>query len=144
MAVDECIAALIPHAGAMCLLQRIEHWDDTSVTVATATHRDSANPLASRLGLRAIHLCEYGAQAMAVHGGLTAKARGERAQPGLLVSLRDVSLGCDFVQDLEGELLVEARRLHESGTAWQYEFRVTHAGRLLAQGRATVSVASRT
>jgi len=143
MAVDECIAALIPHAGAMCLLQRIEHWDDTSVTVATATHRDSANPLASRLGLRAIHLCEYGAQAMAVHGGLTAKARGERAQPGLLVSLRDVSLGCDFVQDLEGELLVEARRLHESGTAWQYEFRVTHAGRLLAQGRATVSVASR-
>jgi len=56
MAVDECIAALIPHAGAMCLLQRIEHWDDTSVTVATATHRDSANPLASRLGLRAIHL----------------------------------------------------------------------------------------
>jgi len=80
---------------------------------------------------------------MAVHGGLTAKARGERAQPGLLVSLRDVSLGCDFVQDLEGELLVEARRLHESGTAWQYEFRVTHAGRLLAQGRATVSVASR-
>ena len=144
MAVDECIAALIPHAGTMCLLKRIEHWDDTSVTVATATHRDPANPLASRSGLRAIHLCEYGAQAMAVHGGLTAKARGERAQPGLLVSLRDVSLGCDFVQDLEGELLVEARRLHESGTAWQYEFRVTHAGRLLAQGRATVSVASRT
>ena len=143
MAVDECIAALVPHAGTMCLLERIEHWDDTSVTVATATHRDPANPLASRLGLRAIHLCEYGAQAMAVHGGLTAKARGERAQPGLLVSLRDVSLGCDFVQDLEGELLVEARRLHESDTAWQYEFLVTHAGRLLAQGRATVSVASR-
>jgi predicted hotdog family 3-hydroxylacyl-ACP dehydratase len=143
MAVDECIAALIPHAGAMCLLERIEHWDDTSVTVATTTHRDPANPLASRLGLRAIHLCEYGAQAMAVHGGLTAKARGERAQPGLLVSLRDVSLGCDFVQDLEGELLVEARRLHASGTAWQYEFRVTHAGKLLAQGRAMVSVASR-
>ena len=143
MAVDECIAALVPHAGAMCLLERIEQWDDTSVTAATATHRDPANPLAGRLGLRAIHLCEYGAQAMAVHGGLTAKARGERAQPGLLVSLRDVSLGCDFVQDLEGELLVEARRLHESDTAWQYEFRVTHAGKLLAQGRATVSVASR-
>ena len=144
MAVDECNAALIPHAGAMCLLERIEHWDDTSVTIATATHRDPANPLASRLGLRAIHLCEYGAQAMAVHGGLTAKARGERAQPGLLVSLRDVSLGCDFVHDLEGELLVEARRVQSSDTAWQYEFRVTHAGRLLAQGRATVSVASRT
>ena len=143
MAIDERIAALIPHAGTMCLLQRIEYWDDTSVVTATATHRDPANPLASRIGLRAIHLCEYGAQAIAVHGGLATQALGGRAQPGLLVSLRDVTLGCDFVQDLEGELLVEARRLHESGTAWQYEFRVTHAGKLLAQGRATVSVASR-
>jgi len=143
MTVDARIAALIPHAGTMCLLERIEHWDDTSVVVATATHRDPANPLASALGLRAIHLCEYGAQAMAVHGGLTANVRGERAHPGLLVSLRDVTLGCDFVQDLEGELLVEARRLHQGDTAWQYEFRVTHAGKLLAQGRATVSVASR-
>jgi predicted hotdog family 3-hydroxylacyl-ACP dehydratase len=144
MAVEQRIAALVPHAGTMCLLERIEHWDDSSVTVATTTHRDPANPLAGRAGLRAIHLCEYGAQAMAVHGGLAAQARGERAQPGLLVSLRDVTLACDFVQDLGGELLVEARRLHDSGTAWQYEFRVTHAGRLLAHGRATVSVGSRT
>jgi predicted hotdog family 3-hydroxylacyl-ACP dehydratase len=143
MAVDERIAALIPHAGAMCLLERIQHWDDTSVTVATATHRDPRNPLAGPLGLRAIHLCEYGAQAMAVHGGLTAQAIGRRAKPGMLVSLRDVTLGCDFVHELEGELLVEAQRLHESGTAWQYEFRVTHAGKLLAQGRAAASVASR-
>ena len=143
MAADERIAALIPHAGTMCLLERIAHWDDSSVTLATTTHRHPNNPLATAAGLRALHLCEYGAQAMAVHGGLTAAARGERALPGLLVSLRDVVLGCDFVQDLEGELLVEARRLHESGTAWQYEFRVTHAGKLLAQGRSTVSVAPR-
>jgi predicted hotdog family 3-hydroxylacyl-ACP dehydratase len=143
MAVDEHIAAFIPHTGNMCLLERIVHWDDSSVTVATTTHRNPTHPLASPSGLRAIHLCEYGAQAMALHGGLAAQARGERGRPGLLVSLRDVTLGCDFVQDLEGELLVEARRLHHSGTAWQYEFRVTHDGRLLAQGRATVSVATR-
>jgi predicted hotdog family 3-hydroxylacyl-ACP dehydratase len=143
MTADERIFALIPHAGTMCLLERIEHWDDSSVTMATTTHRNPANPLAGRSGLRAIHLCEYGAQAMAVHGGLMAHARGERARPGLLVSLRDVTLGCDFVHDLEGELVVEARRLHDSGAAWQYEFRVTHTGKLLAQGRAMVSVASR-
>jgi predicted hotdog family 3-hydroxylacyl-ACP dehydratase len=144
MAVDERIAALIPHAGAMCLLERIEHWDDSSVRIATTTHRNPDNPLAGRLGLRAIHLCEYGAQAMAVHGGLAAQARGECAKPGLLISLRNVVLGRDWVQDLEGELVVEAWRLHDSGTAWQYEFRVTHAGTRLAQGRATVSVPSTT
>lgn len=139
MAVDARIAALIPHAGTMCLLERIEHWDDTSVTLATATHRNPDHPLAGRSGLRAIHLCEYGAQAMAVHGGLTAQARGERAQPGLLVSLRDVALHCDFVHEFAGELIVEATRLHDSGSAWQYSFRVLHADTLLAQGRATVS-----
>jgi predicted hotdog family 3-hydroxylacyl-ACP dehydratase len=128
----------------MCLLERVVGWDDASVTLATTTHRDPANPLARGGRLHAIHLCEYGAQAMAVHGGLTAWRRGERARPGLLVSLRDVVLAGDFVHDLPGELKVEARRLHDSGAAWQYEFRVTHAGRLLAQGRAVVSLASAT
>jgi predicted hotdog family 3-hydroxylacyl-ACP dehydratase len=126
----------------MCLLERIEHWDDSGVTLATATHRDPGNPLATAAGLRAIHLCEYGAQAMAVHGGLTARARGAQAQAGLLVSLREVTLCCDYVQDLPGELRVEARRLHDGGSAWQYTFRVTHAGVLLAQGRATISAVS--
>jgi predicted hotdog family 3-hydroxylacyl-ACP dehydratase len=139
MAVDKRIAELIPHAGTMCLLERIVHWDDSSVTVATTTHRNPDHPLATPSGLRAIHLCEYGAQAMAVHGGLSAQARGERARPGLLVSLRDVALHCDFVDELACELLVEATRLHDSGAVWQYEFRVLHAGALLAHGRATVS-----
>ena len=139
MAVDADIAGLIPHAGTMCLLERIEHWDDSCVTLTTRTHRDPANPLTGRSGLRAIHLCEYGAQAMAVHGGLAARARGERASPGLLVSLRDVSVYRDFVHDLDGELRVEARRIHASESAWQYSFRVAHAGTLLAQGRATMS-----
>jgi predicted hotdog family 3-hydroxylacyl-ACP dehydratase len=128
----------------MCLLERVVDWDDASVTLATTTHRDPANPLARGGRLHAIHLCEYGAQAMAVHGGLAARARGERARPGLLVSLRDVVLARAFVHDLPGELEVEARRLHDSSTAWQYEFRVMHAGRLLAQGRAVVSLAPAT
>ena len=142
MVANERIAALIPHAGTMCLLERIVHWDDSSVTLATTTHRNPDNPLATASGLRAIHLCEYGAQAMAVHGGLTAEARGERALPGLLVSLRDVALHCDFVHELDGELIVQATRLHDSGAAWQYAFRVLQAGVLLVQGRATVSALS--
>lgn len=142
MAVDPRIAQLVPHAGAMCLLERIVCWDDSSIALATATHRDPANPLAGTGGLRAIHLCEYGAQAMAVHGGLLAGARGERASPGMLASLRDVELQCDYVDRLDGELLVEARRVQAGESAWQYSFRVTHRGTLLAQGRALVSIAA--
>jgi predicted hotdog family 3-hydroxylacyl-ACP dehydratase len=127
----------------MCLLGRIVQWDDDGVTLATDTHRDPANPLVTDGRLRAVHLCEYGAQAMAVHGGLVGLARGEPVRPGLLVSLRDVVLNRDFIHDLAGELTVEAHRLHDSGTAWQYGFHVTHGSELLAQGRATVSVPSR-
>jgi len=142
--VEPRIETLVPHAGRMCLLERIVSWDDTRVTLATATHRDPANPLARDGRLRAIHLCEYGAQAMAVHGGLLAIARGERERPGLLVSLRNVLLTCDFIDDLEGELLVEAMRVHGGAEAWQYDFRVSHADRPLAHGRAMVSLASAT
>lgn len=144
MSFTHDVASLLPHAGRMCLLERVLDWDDATVTLTTATHRDTANPLLEDGRLRAIHLCEYGAQAMAVHGGLRARARGERARPGFLVSLRDVVLDCDYVHDLAGELVVSARCLHESLSAWQYEFRVTHGPRQLAQGRATVSLASGT
>jgi len=144
MSVTPEVASLVPHAGRMCLLERVLDWDDSTVTLATATHRDPANPLRSDGRLRAIHLCEYGAQAMAVHGGLRARARDERARPGLLVSLRDVVLDCDYADDLAGELVVTARCVHESPSAWQYDFRVSHGTRVLAQGRATVSLASGT
>lgn len=132
------IEALIPHRGAMCLLERVLEWDAEHVLLATATHRSPGNPLRSRGRLRALHLCEYGAQAMAVHGGLRARAAGGNARPGLLVSLRDVVLYRDDVGDLPGELEVEARQLLTTDSGWQYAFEVRHAGERLAAGRAAV------
>lgn len=132
------IGALIPHAGSMCLLEHVLDWDDEHIRIATASHASGSNPLRSRGRLRAVHLCEYGAQAMAVHGALLARAGGSTAAPGLLVSLRDVHFGVGFVEDLPGELEVHAERLHATAASWQYAFRVLHAGRELARGRAAV------
>ncbi len=134
----DAIAALIPHQGSMCLLDRVLEWDKDHIVLATATHRASTNPLRSDGRLRAIHLCEYGAQAMAVHGGLAAQADGRTAQPGFLVSLREVKLHVDFVDSLRGELHVSARRLLESSGSWQYSFEVRHEGGVLASGRAAI------
>ena len=81
--MPESIADLVPHQGAMCLLEKIVHWDDAHAELTTTTHRSPANPLRNAAGrLRAIHLCEYGAQAMAVHGSLVARAAGRSARPG--------------------------------------------------------------
>lgn len=134
----DTIAALIPHQGAMCLLERVIEWDRDRIVLSTTTHRAADNPLRLDGRLRAVHLCEYGAQAMAVHGGLSAQADGRVAQPGFLVSLRDVKLNVDYIDDLPGELLVSAHRLLENPGSWQYSFEAKHGDTVLASGRAAI------
>jgi predicted exporter/predicted hotdog family 3-hydroxylacyl-ACP dehydratase len=132
------IESLIPHQGTMCLLERVVEWNAERIRLATSTHRSKTNPLRNDDRLRAIHLCEYGAQAMAVHGALLAESRGEKNSPGMLVSLRDVALTRDYIDDLNGELQVLATCLQANESSLQYRFRVEHAGVVLAEGRAAV------
>jgi predicted hotdog family 3-hydroxylacyl-ACP dehydratase len=136
----DSIEGLIPHKGAMCLLDRVESWDVTSIRLATLTHTDASNPLRTRAGLRSLVLCEYGAQAMAVHGALLANQRNAVASQGLLASLRAVKLYCDYIDQLRSELIVHAEYLNASETLLQYAFRVTHESTLLAEGRAVVVI----
>lgn len=131
-------SALIPHAGAMCLLDEVVAWDADSLRARARSHVRADNPLRSDGRLRALHLAEYGAQAMAVHGGLLAREQGEVAAPGYLVSLRDVELAVERIDDIADALDVHAQRLLAGDGHWQYAFRVEHAGRMLAQGRAAV------
>ncbi|MBW3549658.1 MAG: phosphotransferase [Proteobacteria bacterium] len=132
------IAALIPHQGAMCLWDEVLDWDASHVRLRAQRHRDPDHPLRSRGRLHAVHLCEYGAQAMAVHGGLRARAAGGAASPGVLVALRGVQLHVARIDDLAGALECTAEALLESDSSWQYAFRITHAGIALAEGRAAV------
>jgi predicted hotdog family 3-hydroxylacyl-ACP dehydratase len=131
---------LIPHQGAMCLLDAVIEYDATRIHVISATHRDAQNPLRADDRLHAVALCEYGAQAMAVHGALLARVRNDRAQPGYLVSLREVELRVEYIHDLPGSLDVHAEQLLDAGGSLQYAFRVEHQGRVLASGRAAVLV----
>ena len=132
------ITALIPHQGAMCLWDEVLDWDAGAIRLRTAGHRASDNPLRSDGGLRAVHLCEYGAQAMAVHGGLLASAAGGAAPPGVLVALRGVQLHVARIDGLAGDLVCEAERLVASDRSQQYGFRISHDQVLLAEGRAAV------
>ena len=133
--------SLIPHQGAMCLLDEIVAWNGDVLHARSRSHQRIDHPLRSDGRLRAVHLCEYGAQAMAVHGGLLARTAGSVAAPGFLVSLRAVELDVARIDDLPDALDVHAERLLGSGAGWQYAFRVEHAGSLLARGRAAVLIA---
>jgi predicted hotdog family 3-hydroxylacyl-ACP dehydratase len=129
---------LIPHRGAMCLLDAVVDWNETSIHARTDSHRLAGNPLRSDGVLRAVHLCEYAAQAMAIHGGLLARRDGRVAAPGFLVSLRAVRLHTARIDDLAGALDVHAEKLLDGGGSWQYAFRIEHAGAVLADGRAAI------
>ncbi len=131
-------AHLIPHQDAMCLLDTVTDYDATRIHARTASHANPDNPLRADGRLHAVALCEIGAQAMALHGALRARAAGGAARPGFLVALREVQLLIEFVDDLPGELDVYAEQLLDAGGSLQYAFRVEHAGRVLASGRAAV------
>jgi predicted hotdog family 3-hydroxylacyl-ACP dehydratase len=132
------IEAIIPHKGAMCLWDEVLDWGEDRIRLRTRSHRDPAHPLRSDGRLRAVHLCEYGAQAMAVHGGLRGAAAGSAPKVGFLVALRDVQLHVAALDDLSAALECEAELLAESAASQQYAFRVLHAGSLVAEGRAAV------
>lgn len=132
------IEALVPHAGAMCLWDEVVGWDARRIILRAHNHRDPGHPLRSGDRLRGVHLCEYGAQAMAVHGGLLAREAGGNAPPGMLVALRNVALHVARIDDLPGSLECEAEALVLSDAGQQYAFRILHAGVLLAEGRAAV------
>jgi predicted hotdog family 3-hydroxylacyl-ACP dehydratase len=129
------ISGLLPHAGTARMIERVVRWDRECIVAATARHGATDNPLRKDGRLAAVHLAEFGAQAMAIHGGLLNGADGIAPKPALLVSVRDFACTRDFIDGLPGELQITARVLMASAAGFQYSFEVRHAGELLASGR---------
>ncbi|MGH8190054.1 MAG: phosphotransferase [Rhodanobacteraceae bacterium] len=136
-------AHLIPHKGSMCLLDEVVEWDTVHLHARSTSHRSPDNPLRADGILHAVNLCEYAAQAMAVHGALCARAGGGEARPGLLVALREVALSVERIDDLPGRLQVHVECLLATAGSLQYAFRVEHRGSVLATGRAAVMLQDR-
>lgn len=133
----EDIAKLIPHAGAMCLLDGVMHWDATRICCVSQTHRDSANPL--RVGGQLPAMCgvEYAAQAMAVHGGLSGMLGGQ-PRAGYLVGLREVVCRHSRLDTLDGDLIVDAAQLMGDQGRVIYRFTLRVGAAEILSGRATV------
>jgi predicted hotdog family 3-hydroxylacyl-ACP dehydratase len=132
------IRTLIPHSGLMCLLDRVNEWDDRSIVCISNTHRDPANPLRRNGRLSAVHAFEYAAQAAAVHGGLRARSAGATAPPGYLAALRDAHLHVMRLDDVALPLQICAYRLFGETANTVYECRVSAGDILLADGRITI------
>ena len=132
------IRTLIPHSGLMCLLDEVTHWNERSIVCISNTHRDPTNPLRRQGHLSAVHAFEYGAQAAAIHGGLRARAAGTNAPPGYLAALRDGRLHVTRLDYIHLPLQICATHLFGDAANTVYEFIVTAATVLVAEGRLTI------
>ena len=129
------IERLIPHAGNMCLIDRVESWGADSIRCASNTHLDANNPLRLDGKLSSIHLLEYGAQAMAIHGGLLKQA----ATPGFLAAIRNVKIYIDSLDNIDSPIKINAIAEIKTDNGVIYHFNITDTDENpLLTARATV------
>ncbi len=116
------IAARLPHAGRMCLLDRVVHWDELSIRCSAISHRDHDNPLRHSDGLATLAGIEYAAQAAAVHGSLLQTTPAPRN--GVLAALKNVTATRRWLHDVNHEILIDATLLHSDRAGGIYSFAV--------------------
>jgi len=141
LSLKRSIAELVPHAGAMVLLHEVIAHDDQTIHCRADTGPINDHPLRRGQTLPATALAEYGAQAIAVHGGLMSEP-GQPPRPGRLVALGQFDTHVDQLTDT-GRLDVWATRLSGDEAGQIYEFRVARDNQALASGRATIMFADR-
>ncbi len=136
------ICERIPHAGDMCLLDKMLAWDETHIKCSARSHLNPANPLRTGNTLTVMAAIEYAGQAMALHGGLMASESpgGHRPRKGYLASLRNIVVGRPVLDDLPDDLLIEAELLMGDNDSSLYAFTVSTANASLITGRAAVKL----
>lgn len=132
------IAGMIPHEGAMCLLDGVLSWTAETISCISRRYADPSNPLRRADGtVGAASGIELAGQAMAVHGRLTTQTSA-KPRRGYLASLRDVRLGAVCLDIAAGDLIIDATLLTGDVGGASYRFTLTQDGAELLSGRATV------
>lgn len=132
------IATLIPHAGAMCLLDSVESFDATTITCLSNRYSTPENPLRRPDGrLGALTGIELAGQAAALHGALTAPAAA-KPRSGYLASLRDIHLSSAFLEANQSPLTITADLLMGDPSGATYNFSLSTSAAKILTGRFTI------
>lgn len=151
----EQIAGLLPHAGAMMLLDEMLVCEPQRIVCRCDSHRRPDHPMRTDRGLGSASAVEYAAQAMALHAALQASQQVPPPNPapsaadrppsaadasphGVLASVRAVRLNVERLDDIEADLIVTATLHTGDAQSAMYEFSVTADARDLVSGRASV------
>lgn len=136
------IEALIPHSGAMSLLDRVLACDAISIRCAAVSHGDPANPLRTGGVLPAPVGVEYAAQAVALHAAITKSRGAEGPQRGYLAVLSNAAWTVDRLDDAGPVLIVEAVQITVLAAGSQYSFRISAGDSELVSGEFLLALAA--
>lgn len=132
------IASLLPHSGAMVLLERVVEWNGDSIVCTASSHRQQDNPLRRAGRLSSLCGIEYGAQAAAVHAMLSGIRHGMTAG-AMLGGVNSVKTRRGRLDDIEDDLTVWAELLRAQENGAIYAFRLsTPPLPPIVEGRITV------
>lgn len=134
--MNDPIEALLPHAGAMVLIDEIVEHDRDQIHCRAWIANLADHPLARHGVLPAAALIEYAAQAMAVHGALAGRP-GDPPAAGRLAAVSALNLAGGRV-DVPVSIDVHVKREGGDGSGALYAFRVLSGREALASGRATI------
>jgi len=135
------VDTLLPHAGRMRLIDRIVSYDEQRIVCESESHRAAEHPLAEGGALSIVAGLEYGAQAMAIHGGLLAamaQPHRTRARQGFLVAASDLNWFVERLDVCASPLIIEAVNELRSEQHVAYRFEIRTTDMTLLKGRASV------
>ena len=130
------IEALLPHQGAMFLLEQVERFDRNEIECSAISHRAPDNPLRHGNRLPAHAAIEYAAQAAGVHGGLLNRQLhpDAPAQMGYLAVISNLLWQVQRLDDLPGDLQIHARRTAVTPGGRAYHVTIQHQGDPIMSG----------
>lgn len=136
------LAAFLPHAGEMCLIDFVDWWDQSMIRCRTSSHRRPTNPLRNATRLEAIVGLEYAAQAVGIHVGLRNQTRSEPDMVGYVGGSRDVVLSREWLDDCPTDLIIEATCLLDDTQSFMYQFAISSGSQSVITGRASIFLKS--
>lgn len=131
------IERLVPHAGAMCFLDSVTHWDAHSIS-CIAPAPDENHPLLRCGKVPAIAAAEYAAQATALHGALLDSATTPTV--GMLAKLSDVDVYREWFPSDKKMLSVCVTLISRAIGGCLYSFNVHSEHKPIASGRLMVVI----
>jgi predicted hotdog family 3-hydroxylacyl-ACP dehydratase len=131
---------LVPHQGAMCLLDCVENWSGDHIVCRATSHHRPDHPLRDRSGLRGSCAIEYGAQAIAAHAGLVGRSADSKAAIGFLAAARNIVVAIARLDEIEEPLTIRADVVLRGGTGHVYEIAVAAGAQVVLTGRLSIIV----